>query len=77
MRDLDIRRAVIDKAWKVANQALDGGIALANKDKVTLSQSIVVKDMVSKESVDSRVEISDSDRAILAKYMGESRIGSN
>ena len=70
----DIRRKVIDKAWKVANQALDGEIDLANKDKVMLSQSIVVKDMVGKEQVDSRVQISQEEQGILDKYIRSNRI---
>ena len=76
MRDLDIRRAVIDKAWKVTQQALDGYISLANKDRSTIAAGIAQKDMTQRTENDTRVHISQEESDILSKYIQGNRIGS-
>jgi len=70
------RHMVIDKAWEVTRQALDGEIALANKDRVATGLSVAVKSMVDKQSVDMQAHITQEDKAILDRYIMGNRIGS-
>ena len=71
------RHMVIDKAWEVTRQALDGEIALANKDKTQLAGSLAMKSMVDKQDISMKAHISQEEESILAKYIQGNRIGSN
>ena len=68
-----LRHRTILRAWELTSQKLHS----EDKENINIAKDIVLKDMVSKEQVNSNIElISKQEEDILSKYISPNRLSS-